>query len=80
MSLWYWALRLDNTTSELASPINPFLRRSAAPRPFPPLYREIMQSACIDMEFDLLFSAAAHDRHNYNQFSRRVSIQNVLHE
>lgn len=44
-------------------------------RPFLQLYREIVQSACIDMEFDPLFSAAAHDRHITTQFSRRISIQ-----
>jgi len=44
------------------------------------LYREIVQSACINMKFDPLFSAAAHDRHTTTQFSRRISIQKDLHE
>jgi len=37
-------------------------------------------SACIDMEFIPLFSAAARDRHIATQFSRRISIQKDLHE
>jgi len=32
------------------------------------------------MEFNPLFSAAAHDRHITTQFSRRISIQKNLHE
>jgi hypothetical protein len=44
------------------------------------LYREIVQSACIDMEFDPLFSAAAHHRHITTQFSGNISIQKDVHE
>jgi len=44
------------------------------------LYRKIVQSDSIDMKFDPLFSAAAHDRYITTQFSRRISIQKDLHE
>jgi hypothetical protein len=46
------------------------------------LYREILQSACIDMQFDPLFCAAAHDRHITTQFhgasrSRKTFMNNA---
>jgi hypothetical protein len=54
--------------------------RLAPSRPFIHLYRKIVQSGCIQMEIDPLFSAASHDRQITTQFSRRISIQKDLHE